>query len=293
MQRRYAEAATLTERAVSIERELYPPGSPDVVNGLNNLGNIELTLGRLNAARDTLDEARTRNRNGGLDESLGQTFVLGNLARVHDALGDSAGALVLLDEALRTATKVVGPDHARTLTLELQHARVAAMRDPAAAPELQRVASAILAHPESLAQFRSRSEPEARYALGLAQAARGDEAAAGATWKAAVDALPADHVDPLTLPLVAALARFEATHGETDAAVALLNAFIDRANRELPPSHYAIGDLHLALAEALASTQKSQALAQLDAVDAAFRELPPDHPWRKSAAALRQRLAGR
>ncbi len=60
----------------------------------------------------------------GLDESLGQTFVLGNLARVHEALGDTAGALALLDEARRTATKVVGPDHARTLTLELQHARV-------------------------------------------------------------------------------------------------------------------------------------------------------------------------
>jgi len=293
LQRHYAEAAALTERAVSIERQLYPPGSPDVVNGLNNLGNLQLTLGRLSAARDTLDEARARNQNGGLNESLGQTFVLGNLARVHEALGDSAGAIALLDEAERTATKVVGPDHARTLTLELQRARIAAMRNPAAAPELERIASAILAHPENLAQFRSRSEPEARYALGLAEAAHGDETAAAATWKEAVDALPTDHVDPLTLPMVAALARFDATHGETDAAIALLTAFIDRANRELPPSHYAVGALHLALAEALAPTQKSQALGQLDAADAAFIELPQDHPWRKDAAALRQRLAGR
>ncbi|HEV7491854.1 MAG TPA: serine/threonine-protein kinase [Rhodanobacteraceae bacterium] len=291
LQRRYAEAATLTERAVSIERELYPPGSPDVVNGLNNLGNIQLTLGRLAAARDTLDEARKRNRDGGLDESLGQTFVLGNLARVHEALGDTADALALLDEATRTATKVVGPDHARTLTLELQRARVAAMSDPKDAPGLERIASAILEHPDNLKQFRSRSEPEAGYALGLAQAARGDEAASGVTWKRAVDALPADHVDPLTLPLVAALARFEATHGKSDDAAALLHTFINRADRELPPSQYAIGELHLALAQTLAQKQKPEALTQLDAADAAFGELPPDHSSRKSAAALRHQLA--
>ena len=89
------------------------------------------------------------------------------------------------------------------------------------------------------------------------------------------------------------LARFEAAHGETDAAVALLDAFIDRANRELPPSHYAIGELQLVLAETLASTQKTQALAELDAADAAFGELPQDHPWRKRSAALRKRLATR
>jgi tetratricopeptide (TPR) repeat protein len=291
LQRRYVEAAALTERAVSIERELYPPGSPDVSNGLNNLGNLDLTLGRLVAARDTLDEARKRNRDGGLDETLGQTFVLGNLARVHEALGDISGTIALLDEARRTAAKVVGPDHARTLTLELQRARVATMSDPKTAAELERIASAILAHPENLAQFRSRSEPEARYALGIAQAARGDDAAAGATWKQAVAALPADHVDPLTLPLVAAFARSEAKHDQITEATTLLDSFIARASGELPPTHYAIGELHLARAETLALTRKPEALAQLDAADAAFGELPEDHPWRRSAAALRKRLA--
>ncbi len=97
----------------------------------------------------------------------------------------------------------------------------------------KQLASAILAHPETLAQFRTRSEPEARYALGLAVAALGDEAGAGATWKEAVAALPTDHVDPLTLPLVAALADFERTHGERDAAIALLKAYIERSTREL------------------------------------------------------------
>jgi tetratricopeptide (TPR) repeat protein/tRNA A-37 threonylcarbamoyl transferase component Bud32 len=290
MQRQYADAAALTERAVRIESELYPPGSPDVVNGLNNLGNFQLTLGRLHAARETLDDARARNRGAGLNESLGQTFVLGNLARVNEALGDEAQAAALIAEARATALKVVGPDHARTRSLDLQAARIDFVRDAATAPALMQIASAIIAHPEALAQFRSRTEPETRYALGLAQTALGSETAAGATWKQAVDALPADHVDPLTLPLVAALARFEFAHGEADVATALLTSYIDRASRELPTTHYGIGQLHLVLAEALADTRKADAIAELDAADAAFDELPPDHPWRKSATTLRKRL---
>ena len=291
MQRNFVEAAALTERAVRIEAELYPPGSPDVVNGLNNLGNIELTLGRLGAARKTLDEARARNREAGHDESLGQTFVLGNLARVREAQGDLAGAADLLAEARRTATKVVGPEHARTVTLDLQGTRVDFMRRATSAAALEKIASAIVAAPDKLAQFRARSEPEARYALGLAQVAQGNDAKAGATWREAVAALPADHVDPLTLPLVVALARFEAAHGNADAARKLLGVYIERAERELPAQHYGLGELHLALAEALGDSRRADALAELDKADAAFGELAPDHPWRADAAALRMRLA--
>jgi len=291
MQRHYVESAALTERAVRIESELYPPGSPDVVNGLNNLGNLDLTLGRLHAARDTLGDARARNRGAGLNESLGQTFVLGNLARVNEALGDDAAAAALLAEARATALKVVGPDHARTRSLDLQGTRIDFVRDPATAQVLMRVASAILEHPETLAQFRTRTEPEARYALGLAQNALGDAAAAGVTWKQGVDALPTDHVDPLTLPLVAALAQFEIAHGESDAAMALLKSYIERARRELPATHYGIGQLHLVYAEALGGTRKADAIAELDLADAAFGELPQEHPWRKRAVALRKQLA--
>jgi tetratricopeptide (TPR) repeat protein/tRNA A-37 threonylcarbamoyl transferase component Bud32 len=290
MQRNFVEAAPLVERAVRIEAELYPPGSPDVVNGLNNLGNIQLTLGRLADARKTLDEARARNRDAGHDESLGQTFVLGNLARVREAEGDLAGASGLLAEARKTATKVVGPDHARTVTLDLQAARVDFMRDPATAPALEKIAAAIAASPDKLAQFRARSEPEARYALGLAEDARGDRAKAGATWSEAVAALPADHVDPLTFPLVVALARFDIANGKADDASTLLSGYIARAERELPAQHYATGALHLALAYALADARKSDALAEIDKADAAFGELPADHPWRADAAALRKKL---
>jgi len=290
LQRRYAEAAALTERVVNIERELYPPGSPDVSNGLNNLGNFDLSLGRLRDARAALDEARERNRGAGLDESLGQTFVLGNLARVHEALGDLAQASSLLDEARHTATKVVGAEHARTLTLNVQAARVAFLRDPKTASALVGVVTPVIEHPEKLAQFRSRSEPEARYALGLAKAALGDAAGAGATWKEAVAALPGDYVDPLTLPLVVALAEFDAAHGASGNAAALLNNYVERTGRELPESHYGVGLLHLALAEIAGDAGKTEALRQLDKADAAFAELPDGHPWRERAAALRRRL---
>ena len=293
MQRDFVHAALLTERAVRIEAELYPPGSPDVVNGLNNLGNMQLTLGRLADAQRTLEEARARNRDAGHDESLGQTFVLGNLARVREARGDLGGAAELLAQARATATKVVGPDHARTVTLDLQAARVDFLRDPKTAPALEKIASAIVASPEKLAQFRARSEPEARYALGLAESARGDPAKAGATWRDAVAALPADHVDPLTFPLIVALARSEVADGKSGEAKALLSGYIARAGRELPAAHYGIGALHLALAGALAAAGDGGARAELDKADAAFGELPPAHPWRAESAALRKRLEPR
>ncbi|HJT98193.1 MAG TPA: tetratricopeptide repeat protein, partial [Rhodanobacteraceae bacterium] len=286
MQRRFAEAATLLERAVRTESELYPPGSPDVVNGLNNLGSLRLTLGQLHAAQETLASARERNRAAGLDASLGQTFVLGNLARVDEALGDADGAAALLAEAKKTATGVVGPEHARTLTLDLQAARLDLLRDPASAPAALRIASAILAHPERLSQFRARSEPEARLTLGLAEAAEGKTGDAIATWKEAVAALPADHVDPQTLPLIVALADAESANGDAGAAIALLGAYLERAGRELPTTHYAIGRLHLALAESLRAAGKPGARAELDAAAAAFAELPPAHPWRRRAEAL-------
>jgi tetratricopeptide (TPR) repeat protein len=293
MQRNFVEAAPLIERAVRIEAELYPAGSPDVVNGLNNLGNIELTLGRLADARKTLEEARERNRGAGHAESLGQTFVLGNLARVLEAEGDLAGASELLTEARKTATSVVGADHARTLTLDLQGVRVDFMRDPKTAPALEKIASSIVAAPDRLAQFRPRSEPEARYALGLVEEAQGDHAKAGATWNEAVASLPADHVDPLTFPLVVALARFDVANGDADAARRLLSSYVARAEHELPARHYATGELHLALAHALGDSRKADALAEIDKAEAAFGELPPEHPSRTDARALRTALQSR
>ena len=286
MSRRYAEAAAMTERAVAIERTLYPKGSPDIVNGLNNLGNFDLTIGRLHAAMDALTEGREINRAAGENESLGQAFVLGNLARVHEILGDREQALALLDEAGRTATKVVGPEHPRTVSLELQRKRVEFAGDPSAAAALAAVCERILAHPETLAQFRTRTEPEARYSLGLAQRTLGQQALAGETLQRTVDALPSDHVDSLLLPAVVALADWQRENGAAGAAESLLRGYIDRAGRELPASHYAMGRLHLALAEVLVAQRPSDAVAEANAAQAAFAELPQSHPWRLRAAEL-------
>ena len=281
--RDYGEAARLTGQSVRIERTLYPKGSPDLVNGLNNLGVMDLTLGRLHAARDVLLEGRTLNRDAGLDVSMGQTFVLGNLARVESLLGERTQALQLLDGAERSAIAIVGAEHARTRSLVVQRDALALEADPASAAAVVPRMQDVLAHADSLGQFRARSEVEARCTLGLAQAILGRNDEADATLSAAVAALPVDHVDPLLLPVVAARAQWQQAHGQGAAAQALLADWIARAARELAPSHYALGLLHLTLAEMQAPADAQPHMA---AARAAFAELPDEHPWQRRLAAL-------
>ena len=286
----YPEAAALTERAVRIERTLYPPGSPDIVNGLNNLGALDVTLGRLHAARDVLVEGRKLNRDAGLDESLGQTFVLANLARADEILGEREVAQNLLREAEQTAAKVAGNNPGRMLSLEVQRVRLDFSIDPAKAKDLEALTQRVLEHPEQLAQFRARSEIEARYSLGLAQSALHQDQQAGETLRRAVASLPVDHIDPYALPAVVALAQWQRAHGADTEALALLRSTIEHASRELPASHYALGELHLLLAEMLASQQPRQARSQASAAGQGFMELPETHPWRLRLASVRQRL---
>ncbi len=286
--RRYAEAADLAGRAVAIERTLYPPGSPDVVNGLNNLGTIDLVLGRLHAAREALSEARATLHAAGLDQSMGQTFVLGNLARVEDLLGDRAQALALVGEAEATSRAVFGASHARTVSLDVQRLQLQlqAGAGGAAAQAMVQPLQAVLAHPDALGSFRPRTEGEARLALGLALASAGDGAGAERALRAAVAALPHDPVDPLLLPAVPVLARWEATHGDAAGAQSLLSTWIDRASRDLPPSHCALGELRLALAELQHRGDPAAATRHAAAARAAFAELPPEHPWMRRLAAV-------
>lgn len=290
MLRHYDVAAELTERSVRIEQNLYPEGSPDIVNGLNNLGSFNLALGRLNAARETLEQAAKLNRDGGLGDSLGQTFVLGNLARAHELLGNREQALDVLREAERIAIKVVGIDHARTVTLKLQRTRLEFLADPSSAAVLLNLTEHILKNPEKLAQFRPRSESEARLSLGLAQAALNQPVQAGESLKRAVSELPSDRVDPLLLPAVIALAEWQRAHGEHAAAEALLRKMIERTALEFSAAHYALGLLHLTLAEGLASSRPDEAIKHAQAAQAGFAELPEKHPWRERAAGLRERI---
>ena len=291
MLRHYAEAAVLTEQAVRSERTLYPKGSPDIVNGLNNLGVLDLTLGRLQAALAALDEGRTLNRDAGLDQSLGQTFILGNLARVREILGDRAQAADLLREAERTAAKVVGADHARTVSLNVQRARLEFASDPTTAPVLLKLAQRVLEHPENLAQFRARTETEARCGLGLAQAALGEPLQAGASlatggrWTAVGPCGSAPVADRRRVGRLAACARRKPMRPKPCCV-----GYIDRAGRELAASHYALGELHLALAELLATQHSAEAISEATVAAAAFLELPASHPSRQRAAILQQAL---
>ena len=290
MLRHYDVAAELTERSVRIEQNLYPEGSPDIVNGLNNLGSFNLALGRLNAARETLKQAAKLNRDGGQGDSLGQTFVLGNLARAHELLGNREQALDTLSEAERIATKVVGIDHARTVTLKLQRTRLEFLADSSTAAVLLNLTEQILRNPEKLAQFRPRSESEARLSLGLAQAALNQPVQAGDSLKRAVSELPSDRVDPLLLPAVIALAEWQRANGEQAAAEALLRKMIERTALEFSAAHYALGLLHLTLAEGLASSRPDEAIKHAQAAQAGFAELPEKHPWRERAAGLLEHI---
>jgi tetratricopeptide (TPR) repeat protein len=291
MLRQYDVAAELTNLSVRIEQTLYPEGSPDIVNGLNNLGSLKLVLGRLNAARETLERAAQLNRDGGQADSISQTFVLGNLARVHEVLGNREQALDALRDAERIATKVVGLDHARTVTLKLQHTRLEFLADPTTAAVLLRLTEQILKNPEKLAQFRQRSESEARMSSGLAYAALNQQAQAGESLKRAVSELPSDRIDPMMLPAVIALAEWQRAHGEQAAAEALLRKMIERTGLEFSATHYALGLLHLSLAEALADSRPDEARAHAKMAQAGFAELPEKNLWRARAEALLRRLA--
>ena len=91
--------------------------------------------------------------------------------------------------------------------------------------------------------------------------------------------------------VVASLAMLEADDDAT-AASALLTRFIERSVRDLPPTQPAVGELRLALAEILArdASKRSDAIAALDAADAAFVELPATHALRVRADRLRATL---
>ena len=68
-----------------------------------------------------------------------------------------------------------------------------------------------------------------------------------------------------------------------------LKHYLDRGTREFGATHYGVGLLHLELAETQ-SPDRAAAIAELDAADAAFVELPSNHPWRQRAVSLRQTL---
>jgi serine/threonine-protein kinase len=281
----FAAAVPLLERAVAAERKLYPPGHASRAQGLNNLGIHYFRLGRLREAVTVLDEADALNTSAGQASSMGQTFVLGNLARAHEALGDAPRALVQVREAETIAHALVGAEHPRTVGLGLQRARLEAVLDPATSEQLHAVAGALLEQPERLGPFRLRGLPEAQYATGLALAGMGREAEAEAVWRAALASADARD-DAFVLDIAVALAERERAGGDIAAARTLLDTWLARASTGLPAGHYALGQLHLVLAELAAATGDADAGEPVRAAAAALAELPATHPWRQRLAVL-------
>ena len=284
--RNFAEAARLTAEAVAIERTLYPARSPDLVNGLNNLGVMNLTLGRLATAREVLAEGRDINQHAGRDVSIGQSFVLGNLARAEQALGDPVQAAVLLERAIAIAIEVVGAAHARTRSLIVQRDDLALDAPDADAAAIEARMREVLAHADELGQFRARTEVEARRALGRALAALGRDDEAEVELSAAVALLPATQVDPLLLPTVVALAQWQRAHARGTDAEALLRSWIRRSATEWPVTHPAIASLDLELAELLHARGSPEAGEFIAAASAGFSHLPATHPSQRRLAAI-------
>ena len=287
-QHRYAEAVALTEKVVAVERTLYPADSPDRAHALANLGGDYVALGRLHDAKKVLDEADALNRGADLGQSMAQVFVLGNLAFADHLLGDDGAALARFRDAEAIAREKVGADHAATQAIGLQRARLEFAATPAAAA-LVEIAERIVQHPAN-GRPRSNGEIAARTVLGIAQATEGRAEAEG-TLKLALSEMPRDRVDPILLPSVIALAGWQRTHGADAEADALLRDVLDRAGKDLAPTHYAIGELHLMLGELRAQQGRfADAGTEADAADRGFAEFAATHPLRQRLAALRRLL---
>lgn len=285
--RRYREAAAPLASAVEIERSLYPPASPDIVQGLHALANLDLLLGQPMPARTRFEECERRNREGGMAPSLGQSFVLGNLARTLDVLGETAAATAALQRAEAMAREVVGDAHPRTRSLQLTRMRRALAEDPGSAAALAAFARELLADVDSLGQFRARTEPEARYALALAMATQGDMAGAAAEIDTALASLPGQPVDPLLLYIVAGSAEWLSRQNRNSEAVPLLRDQIARARQAFPDGHFAVAELQLTLAELLRTSDPSTASDLAQEARDALAALPVSHPWHARAERIR------
>ena len=291
--RRYAEAIQISERSVELERTLYPPGHPSIANGLNNLGFLYLTEGRLHDAQSALEEVRSINRNSGLDRSRGQNFVLTNLAAIEEIYENRQAAIDLFSQAAAIAREVLGEDHELTLRANLRRARAQfdAKPEVPTAKALEDAANAISSHPEKLGQFRTVDEIDALTSAGRAEEVLGDSKSAATNLRSAVAMIPADFLSPSSIPAVLSLARFEERHEGQGDPQQLLRDFIVRAEHDLPKAHYAVGELHLELASILvASAHPQEAAAALAGCDVAFAELAPAHSQRQRLRELQAAL---
>lgn len=141
----YAEAERLYRQALSVRRTLFGP-SAALAALLNNLGKLELRLGKPAEALPLLDEAVRLARQYAGENSLNALAAMAGLGEAQALMGDHPAAKATLDD-LETRTRThFGERHLLMAITQLAQARrLAAADDPARALERLDLADAVLA----------------------------------------------------------------------------------------------------------------------------------------------------
>jgi len=107
----YAEAAELNATALGIQESILGREHPELINTLNAIADIRITMGDKNGAAEPLERAMAiAEQTLGADHP-GFASSLQNLAKLRSALNAREQALVLSERALAIQEKVHGPDH--------------------------------------------------------------------------------------------------------------------------------------------------------------------------------------
>ena len=106
---RYAEAATMAERAVTLAERQFGPGHPAVGTALSNLANVYNAQGRYGDAEPLFKRALAIAEKTPNDPALG--IRLNNLGGLYKLQGRYAEAEPLYKRALVVIEKAAGPDH--------------------------------------------------------------------------------------------------------------------------------------------------------------------------------------
>lgn len=283
------ESEQISHESLAILTRVFGEHHPALGQSRNNLANLLIKRGRLNAALPLLREKLDADRVSGVDLAGSGLNTWINLSNVLRSLGDLDGAAKAATTALDIGRRV-GPDSPVGREPELLLARVALERaDPVEAQTWIDSYRRWMHTPEGAhALMPARVDLlEARVAIAKQDRSNAERLATIALGR--FNELGCSDVSPFA----AAVAHFYREQGEDAAAGALLDRAVDRCEQSVSLTHYAAVDVLLARA-AFRLAQQDRAGAQIDAdlAEAALAaELPAEHPRRLQLIALRQHLA--
>ncbi|MEZ5066015.1 MAG: CHAT domain-containing tetratricopeptide repeat protein [bacterium] len=241
--------ASLHEALVILE-EIHGSDSPLLSWPLEQLAEIDAELGNYARARESIERAVACQR--GVANRIPLAEHLEFLARNSRQLGDPAGALVSLREALTIREEVLEPDNASIGSVREQIGRIEEMRGdwPAALREYE-TAERILAAAFGEADYRTGITRGER-AVALTRVGRFEEARPLA--QSATEVVRAfrgeQHLDTATAEL--GLARVLRASGDASGAAAELQRCLATRRALLGEDHPAVGDVFAELSEAFA-----------------------------------------